>query len=494
MIQNLHIYCFVVIFALLANSYPAHTQEMTLDDAISTARSSSVQALEARQAFISTYWAWRAYRASRLPSLHLYGNMGNFNRSLTLLQNPDDGSMKYVSTNNMQNSIGLQAQQNILLTGGTLYIYTDLNRIDQFGPDRTVTWYSQPVTISYQQPLFGYNQFKWDKLIEPKEYERGRRAYIETMEQITLNAVNAWFNVLVAKEDESIAQTNYRNTERMFQVASERVELGTITRDEYLQLELRMLNDSIAINEKAIRVREAQMVLNSLLGFNESALISPVLDERLPALLIDYEDVLSKALANSKFNLENEISLLYAHSDVEKAKAERGITMGFNARFGLSKSGVTLPDAYRNPLDQEVFGLNFSVPIFDWGKGRGRIEKAKAAEEVVKAQVQQNENDYRRKIFTAVGQFNNQRQQCMVSRRARDLAEERYILVMDRFSRGEATVLELGNAQSEKDSAVRKHLTDLGNFWNYYYTLRQLTLYDFIENHDLNVQTDEMIN
>lgn len=493
MIQNLHIFCCVVILALLANSYPAHAQEMTLDDAISTARSNSVQALEARQAFVSTYWAWRSYRASRLPSLHLYGNMGNFNRSLTLLQNPEDGSMNYVSTNNMQNSIGLQAQQNIPLTGGTLYIYTDLNRIDQFGPDRAVTWYSQPVTISYQQPLFGFNQFKWDKLIEPKEYEKGRRAYIESMEQITLNAVNAWFNVLVAKEDESIAQTNYRNTERMFQVASERVELGTITRDEYLQLELRMLNDSIAINEKAILVREEQMVLNSLLGFNESALITPILDERLPAILIDYEDVLNKALANSKFNLENEISLLYAHSDVEKAKAERGITMGFNARFGLSKSGVTLPDAYRNPLDQEVFGLSFSVPIFDWGKGRGRIEKAKAAEEVVKAQVQQSENDFRRKIFTAVGQFNNQRQQCDVSRRAAAIAGERYVLVMDKFRMGSATVLELNTARTEYETARKQYITDLSNFWVYYYTLRKYTLYDYITGEDIGVDDNELI-
>ena len=168
--------------------------------------------------------------------------------------------------------------------------------------------------------------------------------------------------------------------------------------------------------------------------------------------------------------------------------------MQLNARFGLSNSADQFDLAFKNMPDQEVIGLTFSIPIFDWGMGRGRVKKAEAAADVVRAQVEQSENEYRSSVFTAVGQFNNQRQQCMVSRRARDLAEERYILVMDRFSRGEATVLELGNAQSEKDSAVRKHLTDLGNFWNYYYTLRQLTLYDFIENHDLNVQTDEMIN
>lgn len=62
---------------------------MSLDDVIHAARHQSVKALEARQAFISTYWAYRSYKASRLPSVYLRGNIMSFDRSLNLLQNPD---------------------------------------------------------------------------------------------------------------------------------------------------------------------------------------------------------------------------------------------------------------------------------------------------------------------------------------------------------------------------------------------------------------------
>lgn len=469
-------------------------QEMTMAMAIRFARSGSVQALEARQEFISVYWAWRAYQASRLPSLYLYGNLGNFNRSLTLLQSSDDGTMRYVSSHNMQNGIGLQARQSIPFTGGTLTVYTDLNRIDQFGTGSRVTWYAQPVTISYDQPLFAYNQFKWDKLIEPKEYEKGRRKYVESMEEISLNAVKAWFNLLKAKQNEAIARSNFDNTSSMRDVAAQRLKLGTVTRDEYLQLELRVLNDSIYINECAITVREAQMELNSLLGFDESAEIFPVLEEDLPDIRVDYELALEKALANSRFPLDNELNLLNARSAVAKAKAQRGISMSFNARFGLSKSGLTFSEAYRNPLDQEVFGLSFSVPIFDWGQARGRIEKAKAAEEVAKAEVQQSENDFRRKVFTAVGQFNNQRQQCAVSRRASAIAAERYALVMDKFRSGSASVLELNTARGESDTAQTQYITDLGNYWAYYYTLRLYSLFDFLAGEDIGFDENELTN
>lgn len=466
---------------------------MSLDDVIHTARNQSVEALQAKQAFISTYWAYRSYKASRLPSVYMYGNIMNFDRSLTLLQNPENGTLNYVSSNYLQNSTGLMINQNITFTGGTLSVASDLSRIDQFGMDKSLTWYSRPVTVSYYQPLFTYNQFKWDKKIEPKEYEKGKRTYLEAMEAITIDAVYAYHNLLLAKMNNSISKSNFENSSNMLKIAGERLQLGDVTKAEYLQLELRVLNDSIAINETAVAVHQAQMQLNSLLGYDESYEIVPVAEERLPEIQMDYELVMDKSLKNSSISLRNELSLLNAESNVAYAKASRGFSFAINARFGMSQTGPQFPEAYKNLLDQEVVGITFSIPIFDWGLGKGKVQKAKAAQEVVKAQVQQSENDYRRELYTSVNQFNNQRQQCLVSRKAMYIASERYELTMHRFREGNASVTDLNTAQSENDSALRQYISDLSNFWTYYYTLRQHTLYDFIKGCDLEIDIYEMI-
>ena len=484
-----------IVFAMLLTSLTARAQqEMGLSEVIHTARNQSVEALEARQAFISTYWAYRSYQASRLPSFYMYGNIMNFDRSLTLLQNPDDGTLNYVSSNNLQNGVGLQINQNITFTGGTLSVASDLSRIDQFGMNKSLTWYSRPVTVSYYQPLFTYNQFKWDKKIEPKEYEQGKRQYLERMESITVNAVYAYHNLLLAKVNNDISVSNFENSGNMLRIAKERLQLGTVTRAEYLQLELRMLNDSIAINESAVQVREAQMTLNSLLGYDESFEIVPEIAGELPNIQMDYDLVMEKSLSNSSFSLSNELSLLNAESDVAYAKASRGFSFALNARFGMSQTGPEFPAAYKDLLDQEVVGISFSIPLFDWGLGKGKVQKAKAAQEVVKAQVQQSENDYRRQMFTAVSQFNNQRQQCLVSHKAMLIAAERYDLTMHRFREGNASVTDLNMAQTENDSAQRQYISDLRNFWIYYYTLRKYTLFDFINNCDLEIDVTEMIN
>ena len=484
-----------IIFLALLSTLPLRGQQtLNLSETIHAARNQSVEALEARQAFISTYWAYRSYQASRLPSFYMYGNLMNFDRSLTLLQNPEDGTLNYVSSNNLQNGVGLQINQNITFTGGTLSVASDLSRIDQFGMNKSLTWYSRPITVSYYQPLFTYNQFKWDKKIEPKEYERGKRQYLETMESITVNAVYAYHNLLLAKVNNDISVSNFENSGNMLRIAKERLQLGTVTRAEYLQLELRMLNDSIAINESAVQVREAQMTLNSLLGYDESFEILPVISDELPNIQMDYDLVMAKSLENSSFSLNNELSLLNAESNVAYAKASRGFSFALNARFGMSQTGPEFPAAYKDLLDQEIVGISFSIPLFDWGLGKGKVQKAKAAQEVVKAQVQQSENDYRRQMFTAVSQFNNQRQQCLVSHRAMHIAAERYDLTMHRFREGNASVTDLNMAQTENDSAQRQYISDLRNFWIYYYTLRKYTLFDFINNCDLEIDVTEMIN
>lgn len=467
-------------------------QEMNLDNVIDIARSRSVRALAAKSEFVSSYWAWRAYQASRLPSLYMYGTLGGFDRSLRLLQSAETGNLIYKSNYSMENSVGLQAVQNITATGGTLYLYSQLTRIDQFGDNARASWYAQPLNLSYKQPLFAYNRFKWEKRISPKEYEKAKRNYIESLEDINLKAVDLYFNLMLASRNLSVAESNFLNTSKMLDIAARRLSLGTVTRDDYLQLELRVLNDSISINENRVELSKARMELNSLLGLDESYEIVPVLNEELPDIIIDYNQVLEKSGSNSSFELGGEINMLNAEAAVEQAKADRGITMQLNATFGLTNTSDDLPAVYKNLLDQEVLGLTFSFPIFDWGQGRGKVKKAEAAADVIRATVEQERNDRRITLYTAVGQFNNQRQMCSVSRRAEAIARERYELVMEKFRNGNATVTDLNTARSESDEAIRKYVNDLNNYWTYYYTLRRYTLYDFVNGRDLDVSFEEM--
>ena len=305
--------------------------------------------------------------------------------------------------------------------------------------------------------------------------------------------MNYYFNLLLTKTKHAIAVKNYTNTTALHAIAEQRLRLGSITQDELLQLQLRMLNDSLSINDTALAVREQQMKLNSYLRYNENVDVDPVLDDRIPAIEIDYVLVLNKALENSSFDISNEIKSLNVEAGVAQAKAERGASATINARFGLSQTGETFRTAYSNLLDQEVVGLQFSIPIFDWGMGKGRVRMAKAKAEMVRNQIEQNEIDFRHTVYTLIEQFHNQRNQCAVAARAREVAERRYTIAMENFRRGTVSVTEMNTAQTEKDQANQTYVSALADFWSYYYSLRRKTLYDFLSHTDINAEFDKLI-
>ena len=53
---------------------------------------------------------------------------------------------------------------------------------------------------------------------------------------------------------------------------------------------------------------------------------------------------------------------------------------------------------------------------------------------------------------------------------------------------------ELTDAQQDRESSSLKYIEDQSNFWKFYYSLRKLTLYDFISGTNIDVQFEEMIN
>lgn len=97
-------------------------------------------------------------------------------------------------------------------------------------------------------------------------------------------------------------------------------------------------------------------------------------------------------------------------------------------------------------------------------------------------------------VFSDLSRIDQFGSSSLVSRRAMLVASERYQLTMHRFKEGNATVTDLNMAQTENDSALRQYISDVSNFWTYYYSLRQCSLYDFIKGEDLEIDVNEMIN
>lgn len=467
---------------------------MTLEEVTEMAKEQSQAAMLAKHSFLINYWQFRSFKANLLPSLNLNASLGQYNRSLMALQNSETGEFNYITNNNLTNSLSLSIDQNIAFTGGTISLITSLNRLDQFSPIDNVLFNSQPVKINYTQPIKAYNALKWDKIIEPKYYERAKRSYIESMEQINISATALFFNVLSARISLEMAQQNLESTELSLKIAQERYEIGTITKNDVLSLNHRFLNAQLDISDKQLAYEMGMLNLRTFLGFNDNVDLSLIIPENIPDIQIDYQEVYNRSIENTAYMLGNEISLLNAQQEVARAKSTNGLQANFFAIFGLTQRGETFSGAYKSPMDQEILGLSLSLPILDWGMGKGKVKLAQSREEVVKTQVEQSVAEYRQNILIKVMQFNKLNRQCNISMQADSIAKLSYNIANERFRNGTITVLELNTAQNEMRSSASRYISDLGSYWQNYFTIRKLSLYDYIKGREVTANFDTLID
>lgn len=465
---------------------------LSLADAIEMAKRNSYAAQVARYSFLGQYWNYRSYRAELLPSLNLSGGVMEFDRSIVEARDPDTGRISYVDNNSLSNELSLSVNQNIPFLGGTLSLQSSLARLDQFDYDMK-TYNTVPLILSYTQPIKAYNALKWRKKTAPLEYENARRAYLEAMQDITINVTNLFFTVLSAQEDYRQSVADLEDRTRLMEMAKKRLELGTTTKSELLQLELSQLNAKMSVNTSGLTLRTRLFDLFSYLRMLDYGNVELLPPYYMPDIVMNAETVLDKAYGNSTHTLAQQLNLLESQRSLAEAKANRGLQVELRGRVGLSQSANDFPAAYRRLKDYETVGLTMSIPVYDWGMGKGKVRMAKMELEVTKTKIEQANMEFAHDVRTKVLEFNNQAEQCRTSVRAQDIAAERYDIMKKRFENGAVTVTELNTARDEFESAKHQYLNQLQQFWTDYYGIQKLTLYDFIRKEDVRVDFDELI-
>ncbi len=314
------------------------------------------------------------------------------------------------------------------------------------------------------------------------------------MEEVTIKAVRYFYELAMAQLNYDIAKSNYGNTKTMFGIASRRHEhTGSVTRSELLQLELRMVNDSLSISTQENNYKARLMEFRSFLGFDEDYEIDLEIPHGVPDVTMDTGFVMEKALENGSFEIRQRVQRLESERSVAQAKGNRGISISASTEFGLSNNAETLPLAYSNLLNHEILGLTLRIPIMDWGMGRGRVKMAQAQRDVILANLRQAAMDFGQSVYLEVIQFNAQRDKLAMSRRANMIAKERYELAMKDFADGKISVTDLNTAQSESDAATVNYVREMSNYWTYYFTLRKMTLYDFATETDISAEYDKLV-
>jgi outer membrane protein TolC len=467
-------------------------KKLTFPEVIRLSEEQSPNALMAKHRFRASYWQYRTFVAQYRPSLTLTGVTPDYSNSYDKVWNSSTNGYDYQATNTLSNLGSLALSQNIGFTGGTIFMNSDFTMFNDF-ENSSKKYITTPLSIGLTQPLFRYNALKWQKKTEPLKFEAAKKTFLANIEAVHQQAVMIFFSLAQAQINKQIAEMNYSNADTLFRIAQGRYQLGTIAEDELLQMQLSWLNSETARKQADMNLRDREIRLRSFLGFNDNIRIELIIPDEIPSIQVSTQEVFDLAMQNNPEMLNQQLTILTAQSSVAQAKAERGLNANLTASYGLRDQDPDLKLAYQDPNKQQRVRVGFTLPILDWGLGRGKYKMAQSSLELAQVQSNQAIVDFQQNLYLDVEQFNLQKSQVAIAAKSDTVAMKRYEVTKQRFLIGKIAVLDLNDADTRKDQNKRAYLQSLQDYWNYFYNIRSLTLFDFVSRQPLDTDYDKLI-
>ena len=456
----------------------AQTGGLTLERAIELALDQSGRAGAARAALTAAEHRGAAFSARLLPRLSLQGTVPSYNRSIIEVLQPD-GSTLFRSQNLTNAMMTATLSQPLPFTGGNVFVSSSLARLSLSGTQDDLSWQSTPVLVGITQPLFRPNVLGWDKKEQVYVDESARREFLEAREDIALETTALFFAAYAAESSLANAVANVAVNDTLYLLNTGRFDIGSIGENDLLQSELALLRARTNVDAATLARERSHAQLRIALGLAPDAPIEIVIPEGTPDVDADTAVAVAEALKNRSVSTQLALQDVRAERGVVEARQNTGFGATLQASYGFNATAPDMSAAYQDLLEARRFSVFLEVPVWQWGAGSQTVKAAEAEREGSRQTAQLTREQTALDARFAVLDLTQARRNLALSATADTVAARRFEVAYNRYVIGNVPVDNLYIAQAEKDQARESYVQALGRYWEAYYRLRRVTLYDF---------------
>ena len=477
---------FLIIFVLISSVATAQLR-LSLDDVIALAKDSSLTAFRYKNMYLANYWNFKSFKAQRLPSLTLDVQPVVYNRQLVSRYDSENDIDIYRQQKSYAASAGLTLTQNFDPLGGTFYVTTSLDYLRGFGDNTFNQYTAVPFIIGYRHNSFGFNQFKWDRKIEPLKFEKAKLEYLYNTELIAIQAVQYFFQLALSQAQYDNAVIQKDKCDSLYLIGQLKYNIASITKSDLMTLELDVLNAQNSIATAQVAVRRDMLRLTSYLGLDRNTQLQLILPEKPPNIAINYNAAIEMMHKNSYMILEKMQSVSEAEMNLDRIRKSNRVSAGISASVGYNQEAEELKDAYRDPMRRDVISVSISVPLVDWGVRKGQKNQAANALDIAKIDQAQKMDELEQNVINTVAEFNTRYDLLITAEESLRLAKAVYEQNILNFQNGSCDITTLSSSQTRLLNAQNQYITSMRDYWSCYYEIRSQTLFDFITNSPLNI-------
>ncbi len=308
-------------------------------------------------------------------------------------------------------------------------------KIGQIDARRATATLRQPIDIS---GILG-------AAVEAADYQRvaAEMDLISARYDVALAVQSAYLGVLRARDAREVSREAVLSLKAYLDLAKARFEAGTAAQFDVLraQTELAAAEQRLISAENAVRL--AEVGLASVMGVR----LPPALELQAPpdvrSEAPEAEDAVEAALKNRTELASAEAVIRAAERGVHIARA--GLRPGLQVSANYNYNGNTTIFQPRTFTADAVVAV--SIPIFDNGVTRGKVEEAEAGVEAARARKERVALNVRQEVEQAVSSVENARKRLEVAEATLREASEAFRLAKVRYESGVGLLVETTDAQ-----------------------------------------------
>ncbi|HEY0652310.1 MAG TPA: TolC family protein [Chryseosolibacter sp.] len=452
-------------------------QTLTLSEAIEVAQLKSRNIKKSKLNLYSNQRSLDAQRAALKSRFALDVTPFDFNR-----QRSFNELFSRWNTNEDYNSFGIfSVSQPIVATDGTISLINRLGYRDnysEFQDIRTKT-YSNNLYLQLDQPIFTYNRTRMQ--LKELELNLENATISNALELLNLEqkVTQSFYAFYQRQNNLQIAKDEYENQKVSYEITKNKVDADLLAQEELYQAELNLATSKSTLQTNEVLLDNAADDFKLLLGLPLTEKVLVKVDTNFVTRKVD----LNQALL---YGLEHRMELRQRATDIERSKFEITRTKALNEfkgnvslSLGVFGDNERAPDIYQVPAVNPRVAVSFSIPIFDWGANRARLDAANASLEIKQVDLEIEKNDITINIRKVYRNLQNLENQILIAEQNVRNATLTYDLNLERYKNGDLTSIDLNRFQSQLSEKKSAYADALINYKVELLNLKILSLYDF---------------
>ncbi|MGH9515161.1 MAG: TolC family protein, partial [Terriglobales bacterium] len=333
------------------------------------------------------------------------------------------------------------------------YLYTEGNgtAAGRFIANNGVHEYVSEGNV-HQEINFGLSELNSYRRAAAAEVVAKARAEIAAR-GLVVTVVQSYYGLIVAERKYATSQAATAEAQRFLDISQKLERGGEVAHADVIKAQIQFNDRQNQLQDAQLNMGKARIALAVLLFPNFNQDFTTVDDLSSAPAVPTREEVHQLAAKNNP-------SLRAALATVEVSKREVTIaragylpTLGFDYWYGIDATHFAT-NQFDTTLGRNVHNLGYAaaatlnVPIWNWGSTQSKLKQAELKRSLAQLELTTAQKQLLGNIQTSYDEAVIARQQLDILRQSADLAAQSLRLTTARYTAGEATVLEVVDAQN----------------------------------------------